>query len=88
MLFAWYAAAGPIPVPGWWHFAVNAGGGIQNWFSLMIAGTGPTHPAMPCNSQVFWLPMPVDCVLTVTFHHGELLPGTCSGGVEIHGYYP
>jgi hypothetical protein len=87
MVFAWYAAAGPIPRPGWWHFAVNIGGGNENWFSLIIGAAGP-QPATPCNSQVFWLPMPVDGALTVTFYNGELSPGTCAGGVEIHGYSP
>ena len=88
MLFAWYAAAGPVPLPGWWHCAVNVGGGAQNWFSVMIASVDPVQPVTLCNSQVFWLPMPVDGVLTVTFYAGALLPGTCTGGVEIHGYCP
>jgi len=88
LVFAWYAAAGPIPKPGWWHFAVNVGDGKQNWFSLLIAGVNPAVEVTPCNSQAFWLPMPVDCRLTVTFFNGELLPGTCEGGVEIHGYSP
>lgn len=88
LVFAWYAVADPVPVPGWWHFAVNVGGGTQNWFSLLVAGGNTTQEMTPCNSQVFWLPMPVDGLLTVTFFNGELFPGGCESGVEIHGYYP
>ncbi|MDQ3281411.1 MAG: hypothetical protein M3Q69_08365 [Acidobacteriota bacterium] len=85
MVFAWYAVAGTIARPGWWHFAVNTGSGVANWFSLMIAGAG-AQPVTLCNSQEFWLPMPVDGALTVTFFHGELLPSACASSVEIHGY--
>jgi hypothetical protein len=88
LVFAWYSVSGPVPQSGWWHCAVNAGNGMQNWFSMMIAAVDPEQPVTLCNSQVFWLPMPVDGLLTVTFGEGLLIPGTCEGSVEIHGYYP
>lgn len=88
LVFAWYAVAGEIPQPGWWHFAVNLEGGTQNWFSLMVAAGTTSQPVSPCNSQVFWLPMPVDGALQVTFFNGQLPSEGCQGGVEIHGFYP
>jgi hypothetical protein len=30
LVFAWYAIAGEISQPGWWHFAVSLEGGAQN----------------------------------------------------------
>ena len=87
LVFAWYAVAGPVAAPGYWHFAVNVGGGAQNWFSLLIAGGNTTQEMTPCNSQAFWLPMPIDGLLTVTFFHGVLDPDSGEGEVEIHGYY-
>jgi hypothetical protein len=89
MVFAWYAVFGRIEKPGWWHFAVNLESGVQNWFSLMLAGAPPTYEVAACNSQAFWLPMPVDGKLQVTFFNGQLPPlnGFVSG-VEIHGYSP
>jgi len=86
LVFAFYALAGVVAAPGWWHFAVNLEDGTQNWFSLLVAGGNTSQEVTACNSQEFWLPMPVDGVLTVTFFNGELSPGGCEGGVEIHGY--
>jgi hypothetical protein len=88
LVFAYYAVATPVVAPGWWHFIVNVGGGQQNWFSLLIAGGNTTQTVTACNSPEFWLPMPVDGLLTVTFFHGEFFSGDCVSGVEIHGYYP
>jgi hypothetical protein len=88
LVFAWYAIAGEILQPGWWHCAVNLEGGTQNWFSLMVAAGTASQAVSPCNSQVFWLPMPVDGELQVTFFNGQLPAKGCEGGVEIHGYYP
>lgn len=87
LVFAWYAVWGEIGQPGWWHFAVNLKDGTQNWFSLMVAGA-PAQNVSPCNSQTFWLPMPADGALQVTFFNGQLPVAGCQGGVEIHGYYP
>jgi hypothetical protein len=54
----------------------------------MIAAGTTSQNASPCNSQAFWLPMPVDGALEVTFFNGQLpSAGNCQGGVEIHGYY-
>jgi hypothetical protein len=87
LVFAWYAVLGRINEPGWWHFGVNLEGGAQNWFSLMIAGATPSHEVSACNSQTFWLPMPVDGKLQVTFFNGQISPASAfEGGVEIHGY--
>jgi hypothetical protein len=89
MVFAWYAIDGVIPKIGWWHFGVNTANGTQNWFSLIVAGANGGNAVAASTSQVFWLPMPVDGNLEVTFFNGELPPpGQCQSGVEIHGYYP
>ncbi|HVR41597.1 MAG TPA: hypothetical protein VMU84_21050 [Thermoanaerobaculia bacterium] len=89
LVFAWYAITGAINQNGWWHFTVNVAGGAQNWFSLMVAAGLASQIASPCNSQAFWLPMPVDGNLEVTLFNGQLPPaGQCEGYVEIHGYYP
>jgi hypothetical protein len=80
LVFAWYAIAGQIPEPGWWHFAVSLDNGAQNWFSLMVASASASQNVSPCNSQVFWLPMPIDGALQVTFFNGHP-----SGGVPGRG---
>lgn len=89
LVFAWYAIYGQIGRNGWWHFAVNLEDGSRNWFSLMVAAATMSQPVSPCNSQAFWLPMPCDGKLQVTFANGRL-PGAggCQGTVEIHGYMP
>ncbi|HYR07097.1 MAG TPA: hypothetical protein VEQ60_05000 [Longimicrobium sp.] len=89
LVFAWYALFGRIGQPGWWHFAVNVEGGTQNWFSLLVGAATTAHDVSPCNSQAFWLPMPIDRKLEVTFFNGQLPPESgCQGSVEIHGYAP
>lgn len=88
LVFAWYAIAGKIPKRGFWHFEVNLEGGKHNWFSLMVAAANTSQDVSPCNSQAFWLPMPVDGALQVIFLNGALPAGGCIGGVDIHGYYP
>lgn len=88
LVFAWYAVFGQISQPGWWHFAVNLEGGTQNWFSLMVGAATTSQDVSPCNSQTFWLPMPSDGKLQVTFFNGQLPPDGCRGSVEIHGYSP
>jgi hypothetical protein len=67
---------------------VNTAEGVQNWFSMIVAGLATAPSVTACNSQAFWLPMPVDGRLTVSFNNGVLSPGGCIGEVEIHGYYP
>jgi hypothetical protein len=88
LVFAWYAIEGEINQLGWWHFAVNLEGGTQNWFSLMVAAETSSQNVSLCNSQAFWLPMPVDRALQVTLFKAQLPAEGCEGGVEIHGYYP
>jgi hypothetical protein len=89
LVFATYAVFGRISRNGWWHFAVNLADGGQNWFSLMIAAATTSHDVSACNSQTFWLPMPCDGKLNVTFFNGQLPPDSgFTGEVEIHGYAP
>jgi hypothetical protein len=85
LVFAWCAVSGPIET-GWWHIGVNTGEGLNDWFSLLIGTAAPGREVAVCNSQVFWLPMPVDGAVEVTFYRGVLPPGGCAGEVEIHGY--
>jgi hypothetical protein len=88
LVFAWYAISGVISRNGYWHFVVSLAGGTQNWFSLMVASGNPSQSVSPCNSQAFWLPMPVDGALQVTLFNAQLPAEGCVGGVDIHGYYP
>jgi hypothetical protein len=89
LVFAWYAVFGRISRPGWWHFGVNLEGGAQNWFSLMVAGATLSAEVSACNSQTFWLPMPADGKLQVTFFNGQLpWAAGFESSVEIHGYSP
>lgn len=87
LVFAWYAVYGQA-TDGWWHFAVNLEGGTQNWFSLMLGAATPSQTLSACNSQTFWLPMPVDGNLEVTLFNGQLPADGFQGTVEIHGYAP
>jgi hypothetical protein len=87
LIFAWAALSGVNSSLAYWHFASSTGSGGGNWFSLMAAGD-PTGSTVSCNSQAFWLPMPVDGTLVVTLTGSGLTSSTNQGEVEIHGYYP
>lgn len=87
LVFAWTALAGMNPGKAWWHFAVNVNGGMQNWFSMLVAGD-PTGGTVQSSSQVFWLPFPSDRQLEVTLFANDLPSGRNDGGVEIHGFLP
>jgi hypothetical protein len=88
LVFAWCALTGANPGGGYWHMTVNVPGGLQNWFSLMGLGSALGDDTTVFNSQAFWLPVPVDSSLSVTFT-GKALPNRSNRGeVEIHGYMP
>lgn len=88
LVFAWCALAGPNPVAGYWHVASTVAPGVPNWFSLIGVGSAEGQ-GTAFNSQAFWLPMPVDGVLSVTLvvAGGDAFPSPANRGVvEIHGY--
>ena len=87
LVFAWAALTGVNAAVAWWHFAVNVGGGSQNWFSMLVAGD-PDGGTTAGNSQAFWLPFPFDRTLYVTLAANNLMSPANVGTVEIHGYYP
>lgn len=86
LVFMWASLAGVNPPFGFWHASVNVGEGHTNWFSLLVAGD-PNGRSVAANSQAFWLPMPVDGLLSVTFFANEPFASSLNAGqVEIHGY--
>lgn len=95
LVFAWARLSGLNPKVAYWHVGATVAGGTQDWFSLLVA-SDPVNQTFVCNSQAFWLPMPVDGQLTVTLFVPVPRPGEGPGEadiqgygeVEIHGYYP
>ncbi len=88
LVFLWASLSGKNPPFGFWHASVNIGGGQSNWFSLLVAGDPAGH-SVAANSQAFWLPMPVDGLVSVTFFaDATFASSTNSGQIEIHGYRP
>ena len=89
LVFMWAALSGSNASIAYWHAAVNIAsddGGAQNWFSLLVAADASGGTTV--NSQEFWLPTPVDGLLTVSLHLNDLSSSSNQGQVEIHGYYP
>lgn len=87
LVFAWAILTGENAPFAYWHFISLAGAQRRNWFSLLVAGD-PAGQSITCNSEAFWLPMPVDRNLTVTLFANDLPSSINQGEVEIHGYYP
>ena len=86
LVFAWVVLSGQNPPFAYWHFGVNAGAAKPDWFSMLIAAD--PKGSVTCNSQAFWLPMPVDGNVTVSLFYNDLPSKANRGQVEIHGYYP
>jgi hypothetical protein len=87
LVFAWAALSGKNSPLAYWHMVSVAEAGRRDFFSLLVAGD-PTGASVACNSQAFWLPMPLDRKLIVTLYAADLPSPTNRGEVEIHGYAP
>ena len=88
LVFSWAILRGVNATAAYWHLSVaSADCGPINWFSLLIAGD-PAGSSVTCNSQAFWLPMPVDGNVVATLYANDLPSALNSGKVEIHGYMP
>jgi hypothetical protein len=85
LAFIWARVQGPAPTAMYWHVSVTVGDALQNWFSLLVPGD-PTRGSVTGGSQAFWVPMPVDQAVTVSFHAPAAVAATIEGSVEIHGY--
>lgn len=88
LVFAWFASTGVNEGLAYWHMIVNLGDGNSNWFPLLVYGNPSQQNAVSYNSQVFWLPMPIDRQLTVRLFDHDVPDGDNQGTVEIHGYMP
>lgn len=86
LVFAWVLLSGQNAPFAYWHFETRVGGTRADWFSMLIAAD--PKGSVTCNSQAFWLPMPVDGNLTVKLFYNDLSSAANRGQVEIHGYYP